>query len=88
MMWAFDKQGGFIVRSNNGNWAYAYPTSPHAVAAARKNKDAMIALAMARKADADAEWLPADIINRMNAYLKDQFYRCIDFDQRVELGLN
>lgn len=73
MTWTFDLQGGFICCSASGNYSYAYPTSPHAVAAKRNPE--LIALAMTSQADASALWLPKELIDKHNEYLRCEFNR-------------
>jgi hypothetical protein len=67
--WIFDAQGGFIVRSEQGNYDYAYPTSPHAKNA--RKDPAHIASVMARKADANAEIYP---FAERNEHLRNAAY--------------
>lgn len=73
--WLLADDGGFIVRSKSGNFAYAYPTSPHAYRAA---KDAAgdcrhVAIMMATHADMDASWVPAEIVRAHNERLAEVF---------------
>jgi hypothetical protein len=52
MQWILDQDGGFIVRSDAGNYAYAYPKSLHASNATRIPE--RVAEDMAKSADAFA----------------------------------
>jgi len=70
------RDGGFIVMSKAGNFAYAYPTSPNAYRAARNaaGKDRLhIATMMATNADLDAAWCPVHIVDAHNAHLRATF---------------
>lgn len=74
--WLLADDGGFIVRSKNGNFSYAYPTSPNAyraklnVAGADRER---VARQMAMHANAEADWVPLDIVNAHNKHLAETF---------------
>lgn len=65
MRYGFDKNGGFLVQSDNGNCAYAYPTSVNATTAKRLASE--IAARMAANADETAFWCDPTIVAASNA---------------------
>ncbi len=65
MMWILDVDGGFIVRSDLGNYAYAYPTSIHANKATTRPE--AIAKEMAREADRTAHYAIVPVYNERMA---------------------
>lgn len=67
--WAFDSKGGFIVVSQHGNYSYAYPTSDHAVKAAKNPK--ATANSMAKDADKHAVMASKSVLRSHNVYLRD-----------------
>jgi hypothetical protein len=76
MMWTFDKDGGFITCSDEGNYDYAYPTSQMAVEARIRTE--LVAKAMCANADIVADYL---IASERNAYLKTKFEEAISSDR-------
>lgn len=67
MEWLQARDGGFYVRSDKGNWSYAYPTSPRAHDAI-KHPDPN-AKCMAMRADAESRFCPKHIIEHHNEHL-------------------
>lgn len=65
MLYGFDKNGGFLVQSDNGNCAYAFPTSVNATQAKRLAFE--IAARMAANADETAVWCDPNIVAASNA---------------------
>ena len=80
MEWLQARDGGFFVRSDEGDWAYAYPTSPHARVA--QTKPEMVAREMAAAAKFSGYGY---IVTRHNEYLASEYQR--EYDAiHAELG--
>lgn len=74
--WLLEADGGFIVRSEAGNFSYAYPTSPNAYRAKKDvaGKDRRhVAISMGVQADMEAGWCPAAIVLQHNQHLANRF---------------
>lgn len=65
------RDGGFVVCSDAGNWAYAYPTSAHATSAKRQPE--AVARIMAAEADDEARYCSPDICTNYNAIMSEKY---------------
>lgn len=71
MKYLLCRDGGFLVCSDAGNWAYAYPTSPHAAKA--KRNPGVVASKMAAEADRDARTCSGYILDEHNRHLSQSY---------------